>query len=83
MAARVAAVEAASDRTRIGLLASKALAYSMIATAVLGVTIESFPAGVFPPATAGFAVGTGLNRLAFGVLGPIPEERRRRLEAAE
>jgi hypothetical protein len=74
---------AAADRHRFGSRLVTFLGVLTVTVAVIALFVARLPVSAFPAATVGLATGIGLNRLVFGVLGPIPEERRRRLETAE
>jgi hypothetical protein len=71
------------DRGRVGRRASYAAGTSVMLVALAGLYTDWIPIDVVPPMTIGLATGVGLNRLVFGVLRPLPSERRRRLENAE
>ena len=54
----------------------------LVLAAVLWWLVPGPPTAVFPPLLFGLGVGTAVNRLLFGVVYPLPEQRRRRENVA-
>jgi len=72
---------AASDRNKVGLWALLTVgSFAMLALGIAAI-IGSVPAGKLPPAVGGIALGSGLNRVMFGVVTPLPEYRLQREQA--
>jgi apolipoprotein N-acyltransferase len=66
---------AAADRSRAGIWAMVAVfAVGMVAL----IWTDTFSISIMSLVILGLAAGMAVNRLLFGVVGPIPEARRRR-----
>ena len=70
------ALVAAADRSRAGVWAMFAVGVLGMGGVVWAVTADA--AGVIPMVIVGMGVGVLLNRVAFGVVRPVPAARRRR-----
>ncbi|WP_256300236.1 hypothetical protein [Haloarchaeobius salinus] len=82
IAAVVAAVSfllgAAADRSDAGLWVLLGTGTVVAIALVLSTLTNSLPVATIGPSILGIAVGTGVNRLLFGVMNPVPGLRRRR-----
>ena len=76
--ALVAGLAAAADRSRAGLRALLAVAALGLSAFVWGWTTGAITTDVLPLVLVGVGLGAGLNRLAFGLVRPVPGARRRR-----
>ena len=76
VAAVTAGAAAAADRSWAGLWAMFAVGVLGIGGVVWAVTADAV--GVIPMALLGMGAGVLLNRVAFGVVRPVPDVRRQR-----
>ncbi len=79
-AAVFAALTMASDRSRKGVWLLGASGAALIVAIAAGLFTDTVPFSVLPILLVGLGVGFLCVRVAFGVLRPIPEVRRRRAE---